>query len=321
MIRFKVVKASRLLLGLAIAVLAAVLCLIALRVTQDGKAGSQSASASLVSNRTHEEAEAQPAFASNRTWDGAGIDKSTDTPSIEIEVIQEVEEPEDTLIESPKPSVLIYHTHTHEAYRQVEDDPYEAVEAWRTEDAAHSVVRVGEALAEALRSHGFEVVHDDTDHEKEPLSTAYTRSLATLERYERDFDLYIDLHRDAYIDGMDMCYTDETGVRYAQPMLLIGNGNGFDVKPWYEQNLAFAKVLTDRLNALKPGLCKDVLVKDGRYNQHIGIFSILIEVGHNMNTLEEALNTTPIIANAIDDMLIENPDPELKAMRAAAVQN
>ena len=78
-----------------------------------------------------------------------------------------------------KPSILIYHTHTHEAYEQVSDDPYEALEAWRTTDADHSVVRVGDELARLLEDFGFEVTHDATDHEGSDLSTAYTRSLLT----------------------------------------------------------------------------------------------------------------------------------------------
>ena len=100
--------------------------------------------------------------------------------------------------------ILIYHTHTHEAYEQVSEDPYEALEAWRTTDVDHSVVRVGEELAQALRQHGFRVTHDITDHEGEALSTAYTRSLKTLESYDETFDLYIDLHRDAYVSGAEL---------------------------------------------------------------------------------------------------------------------
>ena len=68
------------------------------------------------------------------------------------------------------PRVLIYHTHTHEAYEQTDEDPYEALEAWRTDDEAHSVVRVGEELAELLRAEGCEVVHDVTDHELDDLN-------------------------------------------------------------------------------------------------------------------------------------------------------
>lgn len=48
--------------------------------------------------------------------------------------------------ETPRKRVLIYHTHTYEAYEQTQDDPYEETEKWRTADSAHNVVRVGEEL-------------------------------------------------------------------------------------------------------------------------------------------------------------------------------
>ena len=285
MIRFKVVRASRLLLWAAIAILAAVILYILVRYSLSAEPQAQMSSASLVEN----EAETMMVFAS-----------SAASEPIEVEVVK------------PNPrSVLIYHTHTHEAYEQVKDDPYEALEAWRTADADHSVLRVGEELARCLRELGFEVVHDETDHENDALSTAYTRSLGTLEGYDRRFDLYIDLHRDAYSRGMRTRWTDADGTPMAQPMLLIGNGNGFEDKPYYAENLAFARVLTDLINRDHPGLCKDVLVKDGRYNQHIGIFAVLIEFGHNKNTLREALNTAPVVARAIKAAF---DDPEIQAL-------
>ena len=95
------------------------------------------------------------------------------------------------------------------------------------------------------------------------------------------------------------------GRRVAQLMLLVGNGGDYDVKPDYEVNLAFATRLTQRLNALADGLCRPVLVKNGRYNQHVGTPSVLIEAGHNLNTLEEALAATPYLARALEEMMRE----------------
>ena len=288
MIRFKVVRASRILLFFAIVALAAVIGLIAARCAASGRAPEGRANASLV-QAVADEAKTISVFASKAASGAPG--RKPD--AIEVEVLRATEAPE------PPRSVLIYHTHTHEAYEQVTADPYEAVEAWRTADVGHSVVRVGEELARALRGLGFEVVHDETDHENAPLSTAYSRSLKTLEGYDRKFDLYIDLHRDAWVKGMPRACVCEDGAVCAQAMLLIGNGNGFDVKPDYKKNLAFARALTDKINAQQPGLCRDVMVKDGRYNQHIGTYAVLIEVGHNRNTLQEALNTVPYIAEGI----------------------
>lgn len=308
MVRIKVVKASRLLLAASILALLAVLALLGARLLADRQQPAVSPSANLVFQSEGDEAKTNLVFASSDRTAGAPI--PLDPEPITIEVVPEEPQPEPLRI-------LIYHTHTHEAYEQVNEDPYEALEAWRTTDADHSVVRVGTELAAQLEHMGFEVVHDTTDHEGSELSTAYTRSLETLESYPEPFDLYIDLHRDAFVQGEDNAYALSDGSPSAQLMLLIGNGNGFDVKPCYAQNYAFAQALSERINQAEPGICKPVMVKDGRYNQNIGVFSILVEVGHNRNTLREALNAVPALASGLYSLLMEAPDPDLTGMKAA----
>ena len=46
--------------------------------------------------------------------------------------------------------VLIYHTHTYEAYEQSTTKPYQQTEKWRTTDSAHNTIAVGKALAASL---------------------------------------------------------------------------------------------------------------------------------------------------------------------------
>lgn len=233
-----------------------------------------------------------------------------DVPEMQVEIL-----PEQTvrpLNDGEKPQVLIYHTHTHEAYEQIEGDRYVETGEWRTADPEYSVVRVGTELTKLLEERGFEVIHDLTDHEPPRLGTAYTRSLKTLESYaDQHFDLYIDLHRDAYSKANgNPLYVETPDGQAARLMVLIGNGKGqgsvtFDVKPFYQENLAFGQRLTTTINQLVPGLCRDVMVKTGRYNQHIGKNAILIEVGHNKNTLEQALNAMPTLADAFECLFFE----------------
>lgn len=306
LIRFKVIRASRILLVFSIVVLIAAAGLFLFGMSNQN---ATPASADLV----HEEsARTQTVFApfSLRSDDPRHFDPASEPQGMTVEILEGTERPTEYV-----PKVLIYHTHTHEAYAQDPGDPYESVEAWRTTDADHSVLRLGKELAARLRSYGFYVVHNTKDHEMDALSTAYERSLLTLESYEEPFDLYIDLHRDAFSKGLPLRYTSESGQAMAQLMFLIGNGNGFIEKPFYKENLAFAEKLTERINAAFPGLCRDVLVKDGRYNQHIGMFSILIEVGHNMNTLSEALSSLDPLSDGIFDLMIKSPDAGLTALQ------
>lgn len=293
MVRFKVIRGSHLLLALSALILAAVVVFILVQSGSSGKEPAyefnrQTAGIQALSN---DEAKALTAFASNPSIDA----------SLHIEVVADKQGNPPL---AGAPCILIYHTHTHEAYAQNLSDPYEAVEAWRTRDMQHSVVRVGAALAEELSELGYFVMHDTTDHELDDIDQAYVRSLKTLESYSMEFDLVIDLHRDGYVEGLLPRLNDGSN-SYAQIMLLVGDGGeytGVDA-PDYEKNLAFAQALTAQMNKLKNGIARNVTVKQGRYNQHIGKTAALIEVGHNENTLQEALASVPVLAKSLDFIL------------------
>ena len=205
--------------------------------------------------------------------------------------------------------VLIYHTHTHEAYQMTDQEAYTPLENWRTDDSGHNIVRVGDELTAELEKRGFEVVHDDTDFEQDDLSTSYSRSLeALLQRGDEDYDLIIDLHRDAYVEGAQLTCS-YAGRKIANLMVLIGKGDSFQEKPHFQENYALACALTEKINGLCPGLGREVMVKTGRYNQHFSDHSLLIEVGSNGNTLEEALSSMPILADAIEEVLCGQSTP------------
>ena len=296
MVRIQVIKASRLALTAALILLAIVLALLSLQGS--GDAGQTTGLAS--------PQEAVAVFANVSSLPLApGETRAPGSAGVQIEVV--TTPPEQA--EEEHPRVLIYHTHTFEAYRQVKDDPYQETEKWRTADPAHSVVRVGEALSILLENAGCEVTHDVTDHELPDLRTAYSRSLQTLEAYaERGevFDLSIDLHRNAYADGMRECVVLD-GQELAELMLMVGRGDNYRDKPDFDRNYDFASRVTAHINDRAEGLCRDVLVRSGRYNQHMGTPSVLIEVGHNENTLQQALASLPYLADALCATLTDAP--------------
>lgn len=293
MVRFKVIKGSHLLLAIAVLLLAAVLAFILVQELSTDRsvsadAGPASAAAAIVAET--EEAKVLQTFASAASG-GLTVEVIADTPAPVAPVDAR--------------TILIYHTHTHEAYAQDPADPYDAVEAWRTADEQHSVVRVGQALAEALTELGYCVTHDVTDNEQDDLSSSYVRALELLESYDEEFDLVIDLHRDAYSEGLPIGIEASDGTSCAQLMLLVGRGDNYpeNQRADYAANLAFAQRITGEINAAFPGLCRNVNVKRGRHNQHIGGHAMLVEVGHNQNTLAQALNSVPYLARAIDAAL------------------
>lgn len=200
-----------------------------------------------------------------------------------------------------EPKILIYHTHTTEAYTATKASPYVQTGYYRTADPSKSVLAVGEALAKRLRvQYGFSVIHDTTDHEPPSLKTAYERSEKTIRSYLEKYPslvLFIDVHRDASSDEKDFVVVD--GCPTARLMCVVGQGTKYADKPDFDTNFALASALTDHLRHIDRRLARDVRVKTGRYNQHVGQLSLLIEVGHNANTLEQALNAVPSLAESL----------------------
>lgn len=207
-----------------------------------------------------------------------------------------------------QPRVLIYHTHTWEAYEMTDDARYTPTETWRTKDDQYNMVRIGESLARELTELGFYVVHDTTAFEPPNLSDAYTRSLQMLEERMNageTYDYVFDVHRDAYSGLWNGANSvEQDGKQIAYVMMLVGKGtgatgSGFDERPDWPQNLELAQAITDQMNAITPGISREVKIKSGRFNQHVSTGALLIEVGNNRNTLDEALAACPVIARAI----------------------
>ena len=206
------------------------------------------------------------------------------------------------------PQVLIYHTHTTEAYRQVPGQEYVEAGAWRTADELRSIVAVGDELEKELKRYGYSVLHDKTDHEPPSLKTAYDRSLNTMEEYKDEFPsirVFIDVHRDAYgdEDAGKKDFVTINGEECAKVMFVVGTGEKYSVKPNYESNYKLALAVTNELEGIKKGFTRPIRVKTGRYNQQVSDMCLLIEIGHNANTLEQAVNSAKYVAKALSQVL------------------
>ncbi len=257
----------------------------------------------------NKEAEATPTPQPTIKLERADVDENVDIRFL-IELIG-TKEPvsPDMNLAGDEPSVLIYHTHTKEGYFPTERYPYEPDSNWRCQDDAMNIVTVGERLAQQLRDvYGIEVIHDTTNHEPPKLATAYSRSLETMLYYKEKYPsitLFIDVHRD---DGGEPViprdYIVIDGKEVARIMFVVGTGKGatgtgFDEMPDFASNYALAKRLTEYLLSIDSGLARNIRVKAGRYNQHVSSTCLLAEVGHNANTLEQALNAADYLAAAI----------------------
>lgn len=218
------------------------------------------------------------------------------------------DKPKKFFVNAKGPQILIYHTHTQEAYRQIKGQEYVEVGSWRTAQHDSSIVAVGSALEKRLEEHGYTVLHDTTNHEPPALNTAYTRSLKTMEKYKKEYssiNVFIDVHRDAYgnIAAGSKDFVLVNGEECARIMFVVGTGEQHTKKPNYESNYKLALAITNQMESIKKGFTRPIRVKTGRYNQHVSDMCLLIEVGHNANALQQAINTTRYIALALSKVL------------------
>lgn len=219
-----------------------------------------------------------------------------------------------TVFTLPEDSViLIYHTHGEEAYRQTEGYTYEETgeNTFKTLEADKSVIAIGRLLQQALEEKGYTVYHDETDCEPPDIYSAYSRSLEVMEQYP-EANVFIDLHRNAAsVRAKKEDVVELEGKRCARMFMVVGTGVGtyegeYDVKPDWEKNYLVAKSLMCKLNEIEPTFCQDIRLKVGRFNQHMGDYTLLIELGHNANTFEEVANSIPYLAEALASVLLRN---------------
>ena len=210
------------------------------------------------------------------------------------------------------PHILIIHSHSSESYTVTDKNYYLPTDPSRTEDINYNVVRVGTEIKNTLNSHGIEVLHDTKLHDYPSYNGSYKSSLASVEEYLKKYPsikIVLDIHRDAMVqaDGTKLkLVADVQGEKAAQIMLLTGSDQGGLDHPNWRENLKFAMKLQRTVNAMYPTLARPVSFTKERYNTHTTYGSIIIEVGTNGNTLEEALVSARMIGNAVASFITNN---------------
>lgn len=208
------------------------------------------------------------------------------------------------------PQILIIHTHSSEAYTQAGLDRYEASDTYRTEDTEFNIVRIGDELTDLLEQAGLNVIHDRGIYDYPSYTGSYTRSGAAIEQYLADYpsiSIVIDMHRDS-IGSDGVVYktmAEEEGTVASQIMLLVGTDESGLEHPNWRKNLAVALYLQNAVNSVNPTLMRPVSLVRERYNQHLSQGSLIMEVGSNGNTLQEALAAVRLFGKAAGPALMQ----------------
>lgn len=230
------------------------------------------------------------------------VDKSTTINSSQL-VVQNLLNKDCTIQKTTEdvPQILIYHTHGSEGY--ADSTPG---------DPNTSVIAVGNRLTQLLQdTYGYHVLHDtgiyDTDRDH-----AYNVAAPVIQKILQDhpsIEVVIDLHRDGVADTTRLA-ANINGVDMAQVMFFNGLSKttatgdiDYLRNPYIEDNLAMSLKMQLAATELYPGFTRKIYLKSYRYNMHLCPKSLLIEVGAQTNTLQEAVNAMDPLAQVLDRVL------------------
>lgn len=206
----------------------------------------------------------------------------------------------DLSVSGKTPCVLIYHTHSQEAFAD-------------SQGSNMTIVQVGDYLEQLLREkYGFEVIHITTEFDmidgNLDRSKAYTYAEQQLTAYmaeHPEIDMVIDLHRDGVNDSLHFV-TDINGRPTAKVMLFNGisysNNQGtidYLYNPYLKENLALTYQMYLLGKTYYPDFFRCIYIEAYRYNLHLCKRSMLIEAGAQTNSFEEVKNAMEPLSELI----------------------
>lgn len=209
--------------------------------------------------------------------------------------------------ETKGPKILIYHTHSQEAFA-------DSV----TGDTSTTIVGMGDYLAKLLNdTYNIETIHHtgvyDLIDGQLDRSKAYDLAKPDIQRILQEnptIEVVIDLHRDGVGENTHLV-TEVNGQQTAQIMFFNGlsktRANGeidYLANPYIQDNLAFSLQMQLAANEKYPGFTRRIYLRGYRYNMHFMPKSLLVEAGAQTNTVKEMRNAMEVLADILDTVLV-----------------
>lgn len=203
------------------------------------------------------------------------------------------------------PKVLIFHTHSQEAF--IDSDG----------TAATSIVGVGNYLARLLNDvYEIETIHHEGVYDllngKLDRSEAYEQAAPVIKQILAEYpsiEVVIDLHRDGVKETTHLVSEIE-GRQTAQIMFFNGlcrtrtNGDLASMRnPYIKENLAFSMQMKIAAETYYPGFTRRNYLKGYKYNMDLMPKMLLIEAGAQTNTYEEVTNAMIPLAALLNYVL------------------
>lgn len=204
---------------------------------------------------------------------------------------------------SEEPQILIIHSH-----------PYETYKVDELKDKSGSVIDVGNELKRILESQYKVSVMHYNEGGREPLTIGAYERVETIVKdilkKNPSIQVIIDIHRDG---GAEPTALLMKGISTAQ--INIVNGLSMDEKvgvigslkaypnPYIKDNLSFSVQIKINSDRVYPELVKKVYLNNGRYSLHLLPKSLLVDIGNNEDTLDEAVSALQPFAEILAETL------------------
>lgn len=194
--------------------------------------------------------------------------------------------------------VLLYCTHSAESY--IPDSGKTML------DGKMGLVNdVAKGMAEQLKNKGLSTIFIEEIHDYPDYNRSYTRSRESLLKQlseNDDFIAVFDIHRDS-IPGQDTAKTvNINGKKSAQILIILGTDERRPHPEW-RKNASFAQSLYKKAEEMYPGLMKGIRSRPGTYNQEYHPGSLLLEMGTEFNTYQEALYAGELFSEILLEVL------------------
>lgn len=202
-----------------------------------------------------------------------------------------------------KPLVLIYHTHATESYKDKTSKG-----TYRSRNKDENMVSVGEEMVKVLENeYGIKCIHDETLHDYPSYNAAYDNSLFSAKKILKKYPsirYVFDIHRDGLPSNNNNArYNGKiNGKNVANIMIVLGLNHSKS-----KQNLDFANEVKNKSDSMYPSLCLNVEKRyQYRYNQWLRGKSILLEIGSNLNSLQEAKKSSSLMGKVIGQIITKD---------------
>ncbi|MBU2701584.1 stage II sporulation protein P [Sporomusaceae bacterium BoRhaA] len=191
-----------------------------------------------------------------------------------------------------QPLISIYHTHTDECY--IPTDGQAAIAG------KGSIMSVGDAFQTKLTDLHYQVDHDKTLHDPHD-ANAYQRSRRTFMRLLQQQPVALfDIHRDSA--PLDMYKFNLNGQDLTKILLVVGRENQN-----INTTLDYAKNIKNVADHQSKGLIRGIFIAHGNYNQDLNPKAMLVEVGTQYNSLEQAQHSIALFADLIPSLFATTP--------------